>query len=123
MNWTRALTEAGPAKRHYGRIVRQGGVGGVRLEKGRVILLSKSWAAEYGPRVVRFNAVAPGPTLTESAEAMFGEDGLNKMMRQAPARCAALPKVIAESIAYPASDRASFIRGAILAADGGRSAI
>ncbi|WP_231984561.1 SDR family NAD(P)-dependent oxidoreductase [Mycobacterium sp. 852014-52144_SCH5372336] len=84
--------------------------------------LTKCWAAEYGPHGVRVNAVAPGPTLTDNAKAVFGEDGLNKMMRQAPARRTATPDEIAEAIAYLASDQASFIHGAILPADGGRTA-
>lgn len=84
--------------------------------------LTKCWAAEYGPQGIRVNAVAPGPTLTENAKAVFGEDGLNRMMRQAPARRVATPDEIAETIAYLASDQASFIHGAILPADGGRTA-
>ena len=85
--------------------------------------LTKCWAAEYGPRGVRVNAVAPGPTLTESTVAVFGEDGLNNMMRQAPARRIAAPDEIAETIAFLASERAAFIHGAILPADGGRTAV
>ncbi|NVN49359.1 SDR family oxidoreductase [Mycolicibacterium hippocampi] len=84
--------------------------------------LTKCWAAKFGPQGIRVNAVAPGPTLTENAKAAFGEDGLTKMMRQAPARRVATPDEIAETIAYLASDQASFIHGAILPADGGRTA-
>ena len=85
--------------------------------------LTKCWAAEYGPRGVRVNAVAPGPTLTENTVAVFGEDGLHRLGRQAPARRIATPDEIAETIAFLASDQAAFIHGAILPADGGRTAI
>ncbi|WP_338836162.1 SDR family oxidoreductase [Gordonia polyisoprenivorans] len=91
--------------------------------KAALNLLTKSWAAEYGPRGVRVNAVAPGPTLTESADALFGEDRLNKMMSNAPARRVAAPDEIAQTIAYLASDQASFIHGTIVPVDGGRSAV
>jgi NAD(P)-dependent dehydrogenase (short-subunit alcohol dehydrogenase family) len=84
--------------------------------------LTKCWAAEYGPRGVRVNAVAPGPTLTDNALAQFGEDGLTKMMRQAPARRPAAPDEIASTVAFLAGEEASFIHGAILPADGGRTA-
>ncbi|MCZ8380215.1 SDR family NAD(P)-dependent oxidoreductase [Mycobacterium sp. CPCC 205372] len=84
--------------------------------------LTKCWAAEYGPRGVRVNAVAPGPTLTDNAVAQFGEDGLAQMMSHAPARRAAAPHEIASAIAFLASDEARFVHGAILPADGGRSA-
>lgn len=90
--------------------------------KAALNLLTKSWAAEYGPRGVRVNAVAPGPTATANAITQFGEDGLAAMMRHTPARRVATPAEIAEAIAYLASDQASFIHGAVMPVDGGRTA-
>jgi NAD(P)-dependent dehydrogenase (short-subunit alcohol dehydrogenase family) len=89
--------------------------------KAAINLLTKVWAAEYGPSGVRVNAVSPGPTRTEGTEAM-GE-GLEKLAAEAPAGRPATADEIAEAIVFLATDRASFIHGAKLAVDGGRSAI
>lgn len=85
--------------------------------------LTRCWAAEYGPHGVRVNAVAPGPTLTEDNKTILGEAGVEAMMRGVPARRMALPDEIARTIAYLASEESSFIHGAIIAADGGRTAV
>lgn len=85
--------------------------------------LTRCWAAEYGPHGVRVNAVAPGPTFTDAADAATTADELSAVMCQVPAGRLALPAEIARTIAYLASDEASFIHGAILPADGGRTAI
>jgi NAD(P)-dependent dehydrogenase (short-subunit alcohol dehydrogenase family) len=89
--------------------------------KAAINLLTKTWAAEYGPSGVRVNAVSPGPTRTEGTEAM-GE-GVEQLAAQAPAGRPATADEIAEAIVFLATDRASFIYGAKLAVDGGRTAI
>lgn len=91
--------------------------------KAALTHLTKCWAAEFGPKGVRVNAVAPGPTATENAVSTFGEDGLAAMMRATPARRVAEPGEIAETIAFVASARAGFIHGAVVPVDGGRTAV
>jgi len=89
--------------------------------KAALVLLTKSWAAEYGPSGVRVNAVSPGPTRTEGAAGM-GE-ALDQLAAAAPARRVGLPEEIASAIVYLASDEASFVQGALLPVDGGRIAV
>jgi len=89
--------------------------------KAAINLLTKTWAAEYGPSGVRVNVVSPGPTRTEGTDAM-GES-LVQLASQAPAGRPASADEIAEAIVFLATDRASFIYGAKLAVDGGRTAI
>jgi len=89
--------------------------------KAALNLLTKVWAAEYGPSGVRVNAVSPGPTRTEGTDAM-GE-GLEQLAAQAPAGRPATADEIAEAIVFLATERASFIHGAKLAVDGGRTAV
>ena len=89
--------------------------------KAAINLLTKTWAAEYGPSGVRVNAVSPGPTRTEGTDALG--KGLEQLAAQAPAGRPATTDEIAEAIVFLATDRASFIHGAKLAVDGGRTAI
>jgi NAD(P)-dependent dehydrogenase (short-subunit alcohol dehydrogenase family) len=89
--------------------------------KAAINLLTKVWTAEYGPSGVRVNAVSPGPTRTEGTDAM-GE-GLEQLAAQGPAGRPATADEIAEAIVFLATDHSSFIYGAKLAVDGGRTAI
>ena len=89
--------------------------------KAAINLLTKAWAAEYGPNGVRVNAVSPGPTRTEGMEAM-GE-ALEQLTAQAPADRPETPDEIADVMVFLATDHASFVYGAKLAVDGGRTAI
>jgi NAD(P)-dependent dehydrogenase (short-subunit alcohol dehydrogenase family) len=81
--------------------------------KAAINLLTKTWAAEYGPSGVRVNVVSPGPRRTEGTVAM-GE-GLEQLAAEAPAHRPATADEIAEAIVFLATDRASFIYGAKLA--------
>lgn len=85
--------------------------------------LTKCWAAEYGPKGVRVNAVAPGPTYTEGTREQYGVQALERLASRAPARRVADATEIARTVAYLADDEASFLHGVILNADGGRSAV
>ncbi|MEV6115263.1 SDR family oxidoreductase [Streptomyces sp. NPDC052109] len=105
-------------------MVAEYGVAGMALygsSKAAVNLLTKAWAAEFGPHGVRVNAVEPGPTRTEGTAGM-GED-LDALAAQAPTGRPAEVQEIAEAIAYLAGDAASFVQGAILPVDGGRTAV
>lgn len=89
--------------------------------KSAIELMTKAWAAEFGPSGVRVNAVSPGPTRTEGT-AVFG-DGLDELAAAGPAGRVAAPEEIAAAIAFLAAGDASFVQGAILPVDGGRLAV
>jgi NAD(P)-dependent dehydrogenase (short-subunit alcohol dehydrogenase family) len=97
------------------------GMGLYGASKAALVLLTKSWAAEFGPSGVRVNAVSPGPTRTEGTAAM-GE-ALDQLAAAGPAGRPGSAEEIAAAIAFLAGDAASFIHGAILPADGGRIAV
>jgi NAD(P)-dependent dehydrogenase (short-subunit alcohol dehydrogenase family) len=89
--------------------------------KAALVLLTKSWAAEYGPSGVRVNAVSPGPTRTEG---MAGSpDALEQLGATTPSGRPGLPEEVASAIVYLASDEASWVHGALLPVDGGRIAV
>jgi NAD(P)-dependent dehydrogenase (short-subunit alcohol dehydrogenase family) len=87
--------------------------------KAALISLTQAWAAEYSPRGVRVNAVAPGPVYTRpEARDLFDTLGATTLLKRASD-----PKEIAEVVAFLISPRASYITGATIAVDGGRTAI
>jgi NAD(P)-dependent dehydrogenase (short-subunit alcohol dehydrogenase family) len=89
--------------------------------KAAVELLTRAWAAEFGPAGVRVNAVSPGPTRTEGT-AVMGEN-LDNLAGTTPLQRVGAPDEVAEGIVFLASDAASLIHGATLPVDGGRLAV
>lgn len=87
--------------------------------KGALESLTRAWAAEFSPHGVRVNAVAPGPVYTEGA----APERTAALGATTPMGRAASTDEITGLVAFLASPAASYITGAVLAADGGRAAI
>jgi NAD(P)-dependent dehydrogenase (short-subunit alcohol dehydrogenase family) len=87
--------------------------------KAALTSLTRAWAAEFSPSGVRVNAIAPGPVYTAGAapERIAGLGSTTLLKR------AANVEEIAEVVGFLASPQASYITGAIVAVDGGRTAI
>jgi NAD(P)-dependent dehydrogenase (short-subunit alcohol dehydrogenase family) len=118
------------AERGHGAIVNvttmvaEFGMNGMGLygsSKAALMLLTKSWAAEFGPAGVRVNAVSPGPTRTEGTAPMG--DALEQLAKGGPAGRVGQPEEIAAAIAFLATEQASFVHGVVLPVDGGRLAV
>jgi NAD(P)-dependent dehydrogenase (short-subunit alcohol dehydrogenase family) len=85
--------------------------------------LTKSAALEAAAFGVRVNAVAPGPIETEMLNRFTGNADRKKgLIAGVPLKRAGTPEEIAQTIVFLASDKASFITGHIIAADGGKLA-
>ena len=82
--------------------------------------LTRSWAAEFGPRGVRVNALAPGATLTPGNE--WSRDVLDAMTAGTPAGTVVSPDDIARGVLFLVSDDARMVHGTTLYVDGGISA-
>jgi NAD(P)-dependent dehydrogenase (short-subunit alcohol dehydrogenase family) len=82
--------------------------------------MTRSWAAEYSPSGVRVNAISPGPVYTATPS---GPEFIRALGETTAMDRASQPEEIAEVIAFLASPRASYMTGATVAADGGRTAI
>ena len=86
--------------------------------KAAVIALTRSLAAELGPSHIRVNCVAPGVINTDMVQ-VLGQETLDDLAEQTPLGRLGTPADIAHAVAFFASDRASFITGQVLTADGG----
>jgi NAD(P)-dependent dehydrogenase (short-subunit alcohol dehydrogenase family) len=87
--------------------------------KGALTTMSRAWAAEFSPAGVRVNTVAAGPVYSNGASPERIEQlGTTTLLGRG-----AQVNEIAEVIAFLVSDKASYITGAVIPVDGGRTAI
>ena len=90
--------------------------------KAALEALTRTWAAEFSPAGVRVNTVAPGPTGTEMVLANMPPEAVDQIVGTTLIGRIARPREIAEVILFLATDRSSYITGATIAADAGRTA-
>jgi 3-oxoacyl-[acyl-carrier protein] reductase len=87
--------------------------------KGAINTLVKYFAAAFGPRGVRVNAVAPGVIDTDMSNFTKTEEGRAVVMGMQTLKRIGTPADVASVVAFLASDDARWITGDIIAVDGG----
>ncbi|MFB7555784.1 SDR family NAD(P)-dependent oxidoreductase [Streptomyces brevispora] len=104
--------------RPHGGADRPDGGAAYSATKAALAALTRAWAAEFSPSGVRVNTIAPGPVVTAADPELIAQLGSTTLLDR-PAQA----NEIAEVIAFLASSKASYVTGAVIPADGGRSAV
>ena len=127
--WLAGMTLEGMAQRGGGSFIVVGSIGGLvantvigayGISKAADHHLVRNLAAEWGPRNVRVNAIAPGLVKTEFARALW-EDEMRaaERIQATPLRRLGEPRDIGGIAVFLASEAAAFITGQCIVADGG----
>jgi len=91
--------------------------------KAGLIMMTRSWAREFGPHGVRVNAIAPGLVQTDFSEFFWKDDRYRAQLEATqPIPRIGQPEEIGGAALYLASDEASFVTGQVFVLDGGATA-
>jgi NAD(P)-dependent dehydrogenase (short-subunit alcohol dehydrogenase family) len=99
----------------------QPGMSAYGASRAAIELLTKAWAAEYGPQGIRVNAVAPGPTRTPAMEPVMAM--AEELVKTIPLGRVAEIHELSDVITFLATPAAGYINGAVIHVDGGRTAV
>jgi NAD(P)-dependent dehydrogenase (short-subunit alcohol dehydrogenase family) len=114
------------ADRGHGSVVNVGSINGIvgmggsalyGVTKAAIHAMTRNWAAEYGPRGVRVNTVAPGPTATDLN--LGRQELLAPILGRIPSGRMSTINEVGKAVVFLASDAAANIHGAMLTIDGG----
>ena len=126
------LTVPKMIERKRGSVINIASIAGLRPQPGGMlysftkaglIMMTRSWAREFGPHGVRVNAIAPGLVQTDFS-AYFWQDEKHRAHLEStqPIRRIGQPDEIGFAALYLASDEASFVTGQVFVIDGGATA-
>jgi dehydrogenase/reductase SDR family protein 4 len=123
------LTVPGMIERKRGSVINIVSIAGLRpstggllysMSKAALIMMTRSWAREFGPHGVRFNAIAPGLIKTDFSEFFWkNEDVVKHIESSQPVPRIGDPDEIGFAALYLASDEASYLTGQTIVIDGG----
>jgi NAD(P)-dependent dehydrogenase (short-subunit alcohol dehydrogenase family) len=114
-----------------GVILNWASIGGINVSAGTsiysatkaaLISFTKSAAVEYGHEGIRANAICPGFIETEMSGGPGAGEHFPQIIQASALKRAGQPEEVAELAAFLASDRASYISGAVIPIDGGTTA-
>jgi NAD(P)-dependent dehydrogenase (short-subunit alcohol dehydrogenase family) len=126
------LVVPGMIERGRGSIINVASIAGLEPQPGGLlysftkaglIMMTRSWAREFGPRNVRVNALCPGLIQTDFSEYFWRDpERARGLVGQQPIPHLGQPEEIGFAAVYLASDEASFMTGQVLVIDGGATA-
>ena len=95
-------------------------IGAYNISKAADFQLARNLAAEFGPRGVRVNCIAPGLVKTDFAKALWeNPDTLKAVTRGTPLRRIGEPREIAGAAVFLAAPASTFMTGQTIIVDGG----
>ena len=128
-HWLIAMAAPEMLERGVGSIIIVSSVGGLtsstvigayNISKAADLQLVRNLAAEFGPKGVRVNAIAPGLVRTDFARALWEKPEILKRVTSVAAlKRIGEPHELAGAAVFLASDAASFVTGQTLVVDGG----
>ena len=120
------------AERGEGAVIMLSSIAGLRgntvigtygVSKAAEAALARNLAAEWGPKGIRVNAIAPGLVRTDFAKALLDDpERVRRAAEKTPLRRIGEPVDIAGLAVFLAAPASAYITGQVIVADGGETA-